>query len=74
VNQREKGEGVDSSLRLHDFQTSEPTSSLYQENISKQRARGNSHRCEKQSDKNCPIGIPEVHDRRARHGDAVKLL
>lgn len=56
-SQREKGERVYTSLHLHEFHTSEPTSSLAQEKILVETPRENSHSIEKLPDQRCPPSI-----------------
>jgi hypothetical protein len=51
-----------SSSRLHEFQTSEPTISLAQENILVEGPRANSQSIEKLPDKDSPIGSLEVNE------------
>jgi hypothetical protein len=51
-----------SSSRLHEFQTSEPTSSRAQENVLVEGPRANSQNIEKLPDKDSPIGSLEVNE------------
>jgi hypothetical protein len=73
--QREEVECVYASLRLGDFQTKEPKSSPAQGKVLVKEPKGkDSHIIDKQCDKSCPIGMPDVDNRRARHVDAIKLV
>ena len=71
--QRAKVKCVCASIRLHYFQTKEPTSSLAQEKVPERSPREDPHMIEKQRDKSRPIGMPDVKDKRARHVDAIEL-
>jgi hypothetical protein len=39
----------------------------------KKSQREDSHSTDKQPDKSCPKGNPDVNDKRARHVDAIKI-
>lgn len=70
--QHEKVKRVYASIRLHEFQTKEPTSSLAHEKVPDRSPREDPHMIDKQSDKSRPVGMPDVNDSRSRHVDAVE--